>query len=134
MAYSKDRFDGTLASWPSKEMLYSYIENYIDMNGYKVPEDYEIFSARNGDEKNHANVIDSLNKMMIQAYIELETGKEEPKRIFENFCYPVLLNFREYGAADTEPRSVVMAFLEVFILNELQKRKTERLINSIKNL
>lgn len=129
------KFKGPISQWQSKETLYKVAKNYKVYKGYKVPKDYELFTPFLDSERiAFKEAVNALDTMMIEAYMKLENGSIDVKNIFDDFCFQRMVNHRKTGAADSEPRRIVFAFLEVFILDELQKRKTEKLIESIKAL
>jgi len=130
------RFEGVLRSWQSYNSIKNITKNYVLYRGYKVPDDYQLYSMKEGEEGIYQTIHLELNGAMFKIYqsIELEFVTFIPATKYYYYMTPIMQKYAKYGADDTEPRTYTMAFIEEFIVEELQKRKNIKKLNLILEL
>lgn len=130
------RFEGALTSWASYDTIKNVTRNFNLYKGYKVPKDYQLYLMKKGEEEIYEKIHLELNEEMIRLYqsMEVEFITFTPATTYYYYMVPIMQKYSKYGAYDTEPRTYTMAFIEEFIVEELQKRKNIKKLNSILEL
>lgn len=129
-------FEGALATWKSYNDIKNITKNFFSYSGYKVPKDYQLYVMKKGEEEIYEKIHLELNETMFKLYqsMELEFVTFTPATMYYHYMIPIMKKYSKYGADDTETRTYTMAFIEEFIVEELQKRKNIKKLNLILEL